>query len=151
MELRVNHRDFIKNKITIQFSPLKIQVLYNGEPVKSKRGKYILKDDNKREREVKIVDYLISSPYVTIDKTEKIEVFSKVPKYMFVFLVPSIIMIRFGVLGWAMAALSIYSIRNVFISDDKTIGAKCFMSVVVIIISYLLMFGLTMGIMLLPH
>ena len=46
MEIQVHHKDFIKNKITVIFSAWKIQVLYNGKPVKTKRGKYQLEDDN---------------------------------------------------------------------------------------------------------
>ena len=54
MEYPVKHKDFIKNKITLQLSPTKIQVMYNGEEVKGKRGKFYLEDDNRKTREIKI-------------------------------------------------------------------------------------------------
>ena len=44
MEYPVKHKDFIKNKITLQLSPTKIQVMYNGEEVKGKKEEnFILK------------------------------------------------------------------------------------------------------------
>ena len=62
MEYPVKHKDFIKNKITLQLSPTKIQVMYNGEEVKGKRGKFYLEDDNRKTREIKLMDYLITPP-----------------------------------------------------------------------------------------
>lgn len=147
MELHVNHKDFIKNRISILFSAFKIQVLYNGTPAKAKRGKYHLEDDNKKIREVKVVDYLVTSPYVTVDKTEKISVFPKVPRYMFILFVPSILMIRFGIIGWAVAALSVYSIRNICISEERTTLNKCLMSIMVIVASYVILIALLFGIL----
>ncbi len=56
MEYPVKHKDFIKNEITLQLSPTKIQVMYNGEEVKGKRGKFYLEDDNRKTREIKLMD-----------------------------------------------------------------------------------------------
>lgn len=144
MEIQVHHKDFIKNKITVIFSAWKIQVLYNGKPVKTKRGKYQLEDDNREIRDVKVVDYLITSPYITIDRKEKINIFPTVPKFMFIFIIPSILMIRFGVIGWAVGALGIYSIRNISIDESRTTLNKCLMNLLVIVISYAVLIGLLM-------
>lgn len=146
MEIKVHHKDFIKNKIEIIFSTLKIQVLYNGSPVKAKRGKYQLEDDNGKLRDVKVVDYLICPPHVTIDKKEKIHIFPPAPKFMYIFLIPCILMIRFGIIGWVVGALSIYSIRNVSIDETRTITNKCLMNLGIVIVSYVILFGILLAI-----
>ena len=64
MEYPVKHKDFIKNKITLRLSPMKIQVIYNGGEVKGKRGKFYLEDDNRKTREIKLMDYLITPPRI---------------------------------------------------------------------------------------
>lgn len=142
MEYPVKHKDFIKNKITLQLSPTKIQVMYNGEEVKGKRGKFYLEDDNRKTREIKLMDYLITPPYITIDKHEKIHIFTEIQKYMFLFLVPSILMIRFGIIGWVLGAISIYSIRNINIDTSRTLSNKCLMNLLIIIVSYIILIAL---------
>lgn len=144
MEYCVRHKDFIKNKIFLEISPMKIQVKYNNEIVKGKRGKYILEDDNNKKREIKIVDYLITSPFITIDKNEKVSVFPNISKYVIAFLIPAILMIRFGVIGWALSAISIYSIRNISLDKEKVLSKKLIISFLVIIISYIILFSLIM-------
>lgn len=149
MEIHVHHKDFIKNKIDILLSPFKIQVLYNKTPMKAKWGKYHLEDDNRDIREVKIVDYLITAPYMTIDKKEKIAVFPSVPKYMFALIVPFILMLRFGIIGWALGALGIYSVRNICLSSERTTVNKCLTSVGIIAALYILLSLLIMGLLIL--
>ena len=142
MEYPVKHKDFIKNKITLQLSPMKIKVIYNGEEVKGKRGKFLLEDDNRKIREIKLMDYLITAPYITVDKHEKISVFTSIQKFMFLFLVPSILMIRFGIIGWVLGAISIYSIRNITIDTTRSTSNKCMMNIFIIISSYIIMLAL---------
>lgn len=148
MEIKINHRDFIKNKLGLNFSTMRLQILYNGEPVKTKWGKAYLKDDNNRERVVKIVDFLFTTPYITIDKIEKISILPNVPKYMFLFIVPSILMFRGGIIGYVLGALSIYVIRNICLSD-KTTGQKCVMNIIAIVVFYLLFYVLLMSVFIL--
>lgn len=142
MEYPVKHKDFIKNKITLQLSPMKIKVIYNGEEVKGKRGKFLLEDDNRKIREIKLMDYLVTAPYITVDKHEKISVFTSIQKFMFLFLVPSILMIRFGIIGWVLGAISIYSIRNITIDTTRSTSNKCMMNIFIIISSYIIMLAL---------
>lgn len=142
MEYPVKHKDFIKNKITLQLSPMKIKVIYNGEEVKGKRGKFLLEDDNRKIREIKLMDYLVTAPYITVDKHEKISVFTNIQKFMFLFLVPSILMIRFGIIGWVLGAISIYSIRNITIDTTRSTSNKCMMNIFIIISSYIIMLTL---------
>lgn len=142
MEYPVKHKDFIKNKITLQLSPMKIKVIYNGEEVKGKRGKFLLEDDNRKIREIKLMDYLVTAPYITVDKHEKISVFTNIQKFMFLFLVPSILMIRFGIIGWVLGAISIYSIRNITIDTTRSTSNKCMMNIFIIISSYIIMLAL---------
>lgn len=142
MEYPVKHKDFIKNKITLQLSPMKIKVIYNGEEVKGKRGKFLLEDDNRKIREIKLMDYLVTAPYITVDKHEKISVFTNIQKFMFLFLVPSILMIRFGIIGWVLGAISIYSIRNITIDTIRSTSNKCMMNIFIIISSYIIMLAL---------
>lgn len=142
MEYPVKHKDFIKNKITLQLSPMKIKVIYNGEEVKGKRGKFLLEDDNRKIREIKLMDYLVTAPYITVDKHEKISVFTNIQKFMFLFLVPSILMIRFGIIGWVLGAISIYSIRNITIDTTRSTSNKCMMNIFIIIFSYIIMLAL---------
>lgn len=142
MEYPVKHKDFIKNKITLQLSPMKIKVIYNGEEVKGKRGKFLLEDDNRKIREIKLMDYLVTAPYITVDKHEKISVFTSIQKFMFLFLVPSILMIRFGIIGWVLGAISIYSIRNITIDTTRSTSNKCMMNIFIIILSYIIMLAL---------
>ena len=142
MEYPVKHKDFIKNKITLQLSPMKIKVIYNGEEVKGKRGKFLLEDDNRKIREIKLMDYLVTAPYITVDKHEKISVFTNIQKFMFLFLVPSILMIRFGIIGWVLGAISIYSIRNITIDTTRSTSNKCMMNIFIIILSYIIMLAL---------
>lgn len=142
MEYPVKHKDFIKNKITLQLSPMKIKVIYNGEEVKGKRGKFLLEDDNRKIREIKLMDYLVTAPYITVDKHEKISIFTNIQKFMFLFLVPSILMIRFGIIGWVLGAISIYSIRNITIDTTRSTSNKCMMNIFIIISSYIIMLAL---------
>ena len=142
MEYPVKHKDFIKNKITLQLSPMKIKVIYNGEEVKGKRGKFLLEDDNRKIREIKLMDYLVTAPYITVDKHEKISIFTNIQKFMFLFLVPSILMIRFGIIGWVLGAISIYSIRNITIDTTRSTSSKCMMNIFIIISSYIIMLAL---------
>ena len=142
MEYPVKHKDFIKNKITLQLSPMKIKVIYNGEEIKGKRGKFLLEDDNRKIREIKLMDYLVTAPYITVDKHEKISIFTNIQKFMFLFLVPSILMIRFGIIGWVLGAISIYSIRNITIDTTRSTSNKCMMNIFIIISSYIIMLAL---------
>ena len=142
MEYQINHKNFIKNKIYLKIPPFKIDLIYNNKKIKGKRGKFFLKDDNNKEREIKLVDYLITSPYVTIDKNERVNVLSPVPLYVFIFLVPALLMIRFGILGWVLGALTVYSVRNINTDTSKTILMKSLMSILAIVISYIILIAL---------
>lgn len=142
MEYQINHKNFIKNKIYLKISPFKIDLIYNNKKIKGKKGKFFLKDDNNKEREIKLVDYLITSPYVTIDKNERVNVLSPVPLYVFIFLVPALLMIRFGILGWVLGALTVYSVRNINTDTSKTILMKSLMSILAIVISYIILIAL---------
>lgn len=137
--IEIKHKDFIKNKLAVKYSTFRLQIFYNGEPVKLKWGKAYLKDDNNRERVVKIVDFLFTAPHITIDKTEKISILPNVPKYMFLLFVPSILMFRGGIIGAVLAALSMFVIRNICLSDRTTLK-KCILSIVAIIGFYLVFY-----------
>lgn len=147
MECYVNHRDFIKNKISLQVSPTKIQIKYNNKTVKGTRGKYLLKDDNNREREIKIVDYVLISPFITVDKNEKIPVLPKIPMHILSFLLPIILMIRFGIIGWATSLITFFYVRNIFIDSEKSLIKRYVQSFVALIILYLVLFFLTYAVL----
>lgn len=147
MECYVNHRDFIKNKISLQVSPTKIQIKYNNKIVKGTRGNYLLKDDNNREREIKIVDYVLISPFITVDKNEKIPVLPKIPMHILSFLLPIILMIRFGIIGWATSLITFFYVRNIFIDSEKSLIKKYVQSFVALIILYLVLFFLTYAVL----
>ena len=76
------------------------------------------------------------------DKNERVNVLSPVPLYVFIFLVPALLMIRFGILGWVLGALTVYSVRNINTDTSKTILMKSLMSILAIVISYIILIAL---------
>lgn len=124
MEFKVEHPNFIENKIVWEISGLKSVLKYNGNPIKLKWGKTKLIDDQGLEREVKISDNFFNSPMIVIDKNEKIKIMENYSKIAYFFIVPSFLfLIRGGVLGAIFAVANIYFVRNTFLTD-KPLKAK---------------------------
>ncbi|MDU1911336.1 hypothetical protein [Fusobacterium sp.] len=128
MEFKVEHPNFVENKIVWEISGLKSVLKYNGNPVKLKWGKTKLIDDQGIEREVKITDNFFNSPMIVIDKNEKIKIMENYSKIAYFFIIPSFFfLIKGGVLGAVFAVANIYFVRNTFLTN-KSLGTKIALS-----------------------
>lgn len=128
MEFKVEHPNFVENKIVWEISGLKSVLKYNGNPVKLKWGKTKLIDDQGIKREVKITDNFFNSPMIVIDKNEKIKIMENYSKIAYFFIIPSFFfLIKGGVLGAVFAVANIYFVRNTFLTN-KSLGTKIALS-----------------------
>lgn len=138
MNYKINIKDFSDNELELEIKIFKLLLLYNGKPQKLKRNKIILKDDNNKDREIKIVDHLFKAPTILLDNKEKIEVIPKPSKILYIFSVFSALMLTGGAIGGMFGGINFYLTRNTFISNH-TMTAKILFSILITIINFTLL------------
>ena len=135
MVYNVDSEYFVENKIKLSISLFKSGITYNGTPVKLKWGKARLMDDNGVERVVRIADYIVKPPMVTIDKTTKIIVTKFSSPIVYALMLPSVLFLMYGGIGGALGGANVMFIRNIFLTNNS-MRNKILYSVISTVVAY---------------
>lgn len=138
----IKHENFIKNKVELEVLFYKNILLYNCIPVKTKRGKATIIDDNGNSREIKIVDLIFKIPVVSIDNADQV-IYKLNSKIFYFCLVPSILFFYFGLIGAVLGVFNVRMIRNLFISN-KPIATKIALSLALTASWYVIVFAIAL-------